>query len=89
MQVWDIEKGTHVDFLRTVAAAKEKDRIIYHRGASCQVAPLRLWALGASDAGLVLLVKIRVKPNEPTFEHVAIRGKKKFRPFKKAVEIKF
>lgn len=85
MVVVEITSDNQVDFLRAIAQAQPRDRIVYHKGATCHASPLRLWALGASDAGLVILAKIRVKPGDTAFEHIAIRTKKKFRAFKRAL----
>lgn len=66
-------------FRAAVLSAKKRDTIVYHVGAHCQGAPLRCWAMGAYEAGLVLLVKERKEGG--VFAHYAIRTSKKFRNF--------
>lgn len=87
MAIINIDTDNYADFLRAVAQANAQDRIVYHRGATCYFSPLRLWALGASDAGMVILAKTRISSGESNFEHIAVRTKKKFKAFKKAPPI--
>lgn len=75
----------HHQFLKAITIAKPSDRIVYHRGPTCANSPLRLWARGAYEAGLVILVKVRVQATTD-FDHVAVRTSKKFKVFKKATE---
>lgn len=66
-------------FRAAMLSCKHRDTIVYHVGAHCQDAPLRCWAMGAYEAGLVILVKER--KNGGIFEHCAIRTAKKYRTF--------
>jgi hypothetical protein len=66
-------------FRAAVLSAKRRDTIVYHVGFHCQGAPLRCWAMGAYEAGLVLLVKKRKSGG--VFDHYAIRTSKRFRNF--------
>jgi len=74
-------------FKAAIADAKTGDRIVYYTGTTCARAPARLWARGASDAGLVMLVKQRLNSmgEDSVYKHLAIRTKA---PYKNYVEAK-
>lgn len=71
-------------FVDAVRACKHQDRVVYHVGPHCMSAPLRRWALGAYEAGLVVLAKERVGP--ASYNHYAIRTKGKFKHFVPAAD---
>lgn len=66
-------------FRAAVLSCKHRDTIVYHVGLHCHDSPLRCWAMGAYEAGLVLLVKKRKSGG--VFDHHAIRTSKRFRNF--------
>jgi hypothetical protein len=76
----NVAKGEPGSFERAVAEAKKGDTIIYHVGTNCQKARHRRMAMGAYQAGLVILVKMRLSA-DGWFSHRAIRTKKPFHPF--------
>ena len=66
-------------FRAAVLSCKHRDIIVYHVGLHCHDSPLRCWAMGAYEAGLVLLVKER--QHAGVYYHYAIRTVKRFRNF--------
>lgn len=76
-------------FKKAVANAQAGEHIVYSLNTSCRKSPCRLMALGAYEAGLVLLVKKPIgELNEDDgfriYQHIAIRTKKAYRHFKEA-----
>ena len=70
-------------FEEAVSKAEKGDVIVYHVGETCMKAGARKMALGAYQAGLVLLVKERLS-EDGVFSHRAIRTKKEWRPYREA-----
>jgi len=75
-------------FKKAVMEANPGEQIIYSLNTNCRKAACRLMALGAYEAGLVMLVKKAVgSPSDDGFriyQHIAIRTKKQYRHFKEA-----
>lgn len=85
INVWKAGRGS---FEKAVAAAEKGDVIIYHVGTTCHKSAHRRMALGAQQAGLVMLVKIRLSP-DGIFSHRAMRTKKPYHPFLEAKDDEF
>lgn len=84
-----INIGSPDAFKKAVMEANAGDHIVYSLNFSCRKSPCRLMALGAYEAGLVLLVKKLVgeRADEDSiglYKHIAIRTKKAYRHFKEA-----
>lgn len=83
MSTINVSKQKFGAFRQAVSDAKRGDVIIYYIGLNCRTATHRLTALGAYQAGLVLLVQSRLS-HDGIFSYRAIRTAKPFHPFREA-----
>lgn len=82
MTKYNVANHGKAAFEKAVSDAQKGDVIVYHIGSSCNRSPSRRMAMGAYQAGLVILVKVRLSfDNGGVFSHRALRTKKPWHPF--------